>query len=70
MKHKSRTEQTLEFLKSYILTYGYSPSLRDIAESLGTSTSVINYALMKLQMAGRIEKADGKARSIRLVDEE
>ena len=63
-------EQTLDtlycFIHDFIQDNGYSPSLREISKGcyLGRST-VLRY-LDRLEARGRIQRVDGKARSITL----
>lgn len=55
----------------FIMTHGYSPSTRELAELAGaSSTSVVNYNLNWLQGRGYITRADDLriARSIRLTE--
>ncbi len=58
----------LDFLRNYTAKHGYAPSVRDIMDGLGaSSTSVVNYRLRVLERLGHIERDRGIARGIRLV---
>ena len=59
-------QAVLDVIYDYRAKHGYSPSVRDIAEELETSTSVVQYHLNRLEEKGWIERDEGVARSIRL----
>ena len=55
----------LEYIKSYIDGYGYAPSIREMRDECGiSSTSVVDYHLKKMVDEGTIRKDDNKARAI------
>lgn len=59
-----------EFIRSCVATRGYPPSVREIGEMVGmTSTSSVHHRLRKLQREGVIRRADNRSRAITLVDE-
>jgi repressor LexA len=63
-----RHRRILEFLDEYQRQYGYPPSIREIGDKTGvTSTSVVNYYLDQLEKAGLIERESHISRGIRLV---
>lgn len=63
-----RQIKILEVLERYQEQVGYPPSIRDICEKTGiTSTSVVNYYLKQLETSGFIERDGGVSRGIRLV---
>src|SRR3989304_2167346 len=56
-----RQKQILDFLKQYIDKYGYSPTLGEIAESIGESSLVTK---------GVIKKFEGAVRGIEVLDQQ
>jgi len=77
VRHKSyldtlgerRREEIMAFLRDYIATKGYSPSIREISDAVGLrSLSTVHSYLMKLESEGRIKTGNFKARSIVLTD--
>ena len=63
-----RKRRILEYLAEYQEHSGYPPSIREIGEKTGiTSTSVVNYYLDQLEKAGFIERESHISRGIRLV---
>lgn len=63
-----RQKRILEVLERYQSQAGYPPSIREICEQTGiSSTSVVNYYLDQLQEMGHIERDDRVSRGIRLV---
>jgi|TARA_R110000824_G_scaffold215094_1_gene401352 repressor LexA len=55
----------LLYLKRYTKKHGYPPSLREILEDLGySSTSVVTYQLDRLEREGRLTRQRHVARSI------
>jgi repressor LexA len=55
----------LEYIKSYIVEHGYAPSIREMRDECGiSSTSVVDYHLKKMVREGTIKKDDNKARAI------
>ena len=61
-----RTRQILTEIRLYGRLNGYPPSRRELAATLKTSTSVINYYLERMQAAGLVEVDWRTARGIRL----
>jgi repressor LexA len=63
-----RKRRILEYLGEYQVQFGFPPSIREIGEKTGiTSTSVVNYYLDQLEKAGYIERESHISRGIRLV---
>lgn len=54
----------LAAIRSYVGEYGFSPTVRDLAESLGCGHSTIQRAIGDLEARGRISKTAGVARGI------
>ena len=53
-----RQEQMLQFIREFLHRKGYPPSIRDIAQAVGiSSTSVVDYNLRALERAGYIRRA-------------
>lgn len=65
----TRQSQILSFIKQYVETYGYAPTLKNIAKALGVSSlATIHEHLGALERKGLIKKRIGKARGIDLLD--
>jgi repressor LexA len=59
----------LEFLKAFQEKHGYSPSIRQIGDSIGVkSTSLIDYYLHQLENLGYINREGRVSRSIRITE--
>ena len=68
MSLSERQSKILSFLKTFTLDSGYPPTIREIGEAVGiSSTSVVNYNLDALQRAGFIYRDRTVSRGIRLV---
>ena len=64
-----RQSKILSFLKTFMLDNGYPPTIREIGEAVGiSSTSVVNYNLDALQRGGHIYRDRTVSRGIRLAD--
>lgn len=63
-----RQQQILDFLKAFIEEHDYPPSIRDIQEGCGiSSTSVVDYNLRKLEEKGFIRRDREISRGIELL---
>jgi SOS-response transcriptional repressor LexA len=63
------TERVYIFVRDFIATHRYPPSIRDIMIGLElSSTSVASYHLTKLELQGRISITREIARGIRMLD--
>jgi len=63
-----RHRKIMEFLTRFSDQSGYSPSIRQIGDSIGVkSTSLIDYYLNQLQQMGLIERDEHVSRSIRIL---
>ena len=63
-----RQEQVLSWIKRFISAKGYSPTIRDIGEGLGiSSTNGVSDHLRALIRKGKITREGNKARSILIV---
>ena len=61
-------EKIYNFIVSFITNKGYSPSIREIGDAVGlSSTSSVFNQLMNLQDEGLIKMQNGKSRTISLV---
>ena len=71
-KSKGLTDKhtkVLEFLQKYQSENGRPPSIREIGEKVGiSSTSVVNYYLDQLKKMGYLERDDRVSRGLRLTD--
>lgn len=64
-----KEQQVLDFIKSYIKTNSYPPSIRDILEGTNfNSTSTISAYLEKLEKKGYITRKNSKTRAIEITD--
>ena len=69
-KLTKRQEDALKFIKTYIVSHGYPPTVREIAEALGVnSPATIQAHLDCLANKGYIKKGNGKNRTIELMVE-
>lgn len=65
-----RQKQILDFIKQYIEKYGYSPTLAEIAESIGVSSlATVHEHLQVLVKKGVIKKFEGAVRGIEIIDQ-
>ena len=63
-----RHRKIMEFLTQFQESNGYSPSIRQIGDSIGVkSTSLVDYYLNQLQEMALIEREDRISRSIRVL---
>ena len=61
-------EKIYNFIVSFMTNKGYSPSIREIGDAVGlSSTSSVFNQLMNLQDEGLIKMQNGKSRTISLV---
>ena len=64
----SKQDQILEFLRSFIEDKDYPPSIRDIQDGCGiSSTSVVDYNLRKLEEKGFIRRDREVSRGIEIL---
>lgn len=67
MALSDRQRQMLLFIQEYVAEHGYPPTIREIGQRLGiTSTSVVNYNLNKLKASGAIEREGQISRGLKL----
>lgn len=65
-----RQKQILDFIKQYIEKYGYSPTLGEIAESIGVSSlATVHEHLQALTQKGVIKRFEGAVRGIEVIDQ-
>lgn len=64
-----RQKQILEFISQYIQKFGTSPTLQEIADSLGVSSlATVHEHLQTLAKKGVIRRFEGAVRGIELID--
>ena len=64
-----RQRQIVEFISQYIQKHGYSPTLKEIANSLGVSSlATVHEHLEALVKKGIIKKYEGSVRGIEVLD--
>ena len=69
MTLSERQRRIVQFIKSFHLENGYPPTIREIGEAVGiSSTSVVNYNLNALQKEGFILRDRTVSRGIRLTE--
>lgn len=65
----NRRDEIYYYIKEFILTNGYSPTQKEIADHCGISSkSTISYHLDNLEMKGKIIWHKGKHRGLMLPD--
>lgn len=65
-----RQKQILDFIRQYIGKFGYSPTLGEIADSIGVSSlATVHEHLQALTSKGLIRKFEGAVRGIELLDQ-
>ncbi|MCY3835651.1 MAG: transcriptional repressor LexA [Anaerolineaceae bacterium] len=65
-----RQRKMLRFMSGYVNSQGYPPSIREIGDAAGiSSTSVVNYNLNKLVQAGFLGRQQRVSRGLRLLKE-
>lgn len=66
----SRQQDVLDYVKSYIVSHGYPPTVREIGSALGiNSPATIHAHLKNLEKKGIIRKDNSKNRAIELLVE-
>ncbi len=66
-----RQNKILDMIRDFTAEYGYPPSIRQICEEVGiSSTSVVSYNLDVLQRRGFLTRDRHVSRALRLVEEE
>ncbi len=70
-KRFNKEEELLKFIKDYVDTNGYPPTVREMCHAVKvTSTSTISYYLNKLESSGLIKKNPNKNRALEIVSTE
>ena len=65
-----RQKVILDFIKSYMVSHGYPPTIREIGDAVGNSSPATVHAhLANLEKAGYIKKQDSKNRALELLVE-
>jgi repressor LexA len=68
MATETNTETVYLFVKEYIKTHTYPPSLREISEGCFLSITAVTRHLGKLEGERKIKRDDGRARGITLLE--
>lgn len=59
----------LEFIVTFVDSHGYGPTIREMGDELGiSSTSVVSYRMHILQREGRLTWEEGRSRTVRVID--
>lgn len=67
---QAKQEAILAFIKQEVLTRGYPPSVREIGDAIGvTSTSTVHSHLSRLEQRGLIRRDPTKPRAIEITDD-
>ncbi len=67
-KLTKRQEDALKFIKTYIVSHGFPPTVREIAENIGVSSpATVQAHLDSLASKGYIRKGNNKNRTIELM---
>jgi repressor LexA len=62
-----RHQKILDFVSAYVEKHSYPPSIREIGEATGiSSTSVVTYYLKQLTEMGKIERDEKNSRALRI----
>jgi repressor LexA len=62
-----RQRNMVRFIEDYVAEHGYPPTIREIGKQVGiSSTSVVNYNLNKLTVAGLIERHGQVSRGLKV----
>lgn len=68
MSKYSKEEQLLDFIKNYLSSNGYPPTVREMCKAIKvSSTSTIFYYLNKLENSNKIKKNPNKNRALEIV---
>ena len=71
MSKYSKEDQLLDFIKNYVSTNGYPPTVREMCKAIKvSSTSTIFYYLNKLENANKIKKNPNKNRALEVVSDD
>jgi SOS-response transcriptional repressor LexA len=63
-----RRERIVEFVSDFWTDNGYGPTIREVAQGVGLlAASSARYELVQLRDAGRLTWADGRPRTLRVV---
>ncbi|MGI4935541.1 MAG: LexA family protein [Janthinobacterium lividum] len=62
----ARQAEILAFISNYIVTKGYSPSVKDIADHFGFASNAAQEHLNALERKSLVRRSPGVARSIRI----
>lgn len=64
----NKSQQIIEFVNQFIMDNGYAPSVREIGQAVGlSSTSSVSYHLQQLQQKGLLRSSGGKGSKRSLV---
>jgi SOS-response transcriptional repressor LexA len=64
-----RQEEVLAVLRRMIAEHGHSPTNRELAAELGVRSSAVHGSLLRLRALGRVTWEEGRARTLRVVDD-
>jgi len=69
MSKYSKEEQLLDFIKNYVNSNGYPPTVREMCKAIKvSSTSTIFYYLNKLENSNKIKKNPNKNRALEVIN--
>lgn len=68
---QEKLDKTLEFIKNFVKSHGFPPTVREICSAIGVkSSATAQYYLDKLEQAGKIRRLSTKNRAIELILDE
>lgn len=69
MPNIEKQQEILSYIEQYSSVNGYPPTVREIGEAVGlNSPSTVHGYLKRLERDGKLEKAEGSSRALRLKD--
>lgn len=67
-KLTKKQQELYDFIKNYINNYGYSPTIREIANVFQKSTGTIHPLLKRIREKGYITFEEKKSRTIKILN--
>lgn len=64
----SRQRDVLAFVRGYLASHGYPPSVRELAETLDITGNAVHGHLTAIERKGHLRRVPGIARGITLID--
>lgn len=64
----NRQRAILAFITDHLTSYGYPPSVREIAEELDLSIGAVHHQLVELELKGYLRRVPGRSRAIQVIE--